>query len=84
MLPIGRLSRDSAVFRKEGDAGVLVRKLVMGELPHLHSYRFDGIPERGVGGGEVGGDVCSQFHQRLYSYTKICFNYVINYMIEGV
>ncbi|XP_025104057.1 titin homolog isoform X1 [Pomacea canaliculata] len=31
-LPIGRLSRDSAVFRKEGDAGVLVRKLVM-ELP---------------------------------------------------
>lgn len=30
-LPIGRLSRDSAVFRKEGDAGVLVRKLVMGK-----------------------------------------------------
>ncbi|KAL8593185.1 hypothetical protein ACOMHN_009840 [Nucella lapillus] len=32
VLPIGRLSRDSAVFRKEGDEGVLVRKLVM-ELP---------------------------------------------------
>ncbi|KAK7507540.1 hypothetical protein BaRGS_00001475, partial [Batillaria attramentaria] len=31
-LPMGRLSRDSAVFRKEGDEGVLVRKLVMGQL----------------------------------------------------
>lgn len=55
MLPIGRLSRDSAVFRKEGDEGVLVRKLVMGELPHLHSYRFDGIPERGWEGERLEG-----------------------------
>lgn len=30
-LPMGRLSRDSAVFRKEGDEGILVRKLVMGK-----------------------------------------------------
>ena len=31
ILPIGRLSRDSAVFRKEGDTGIMARNLVMGK-----------------------------------------------------
>ena len=47
-------------------------------------FQIQWDPRKGVGGGEVGGDVCSQFHQRLYSYTEICFNYVINCMIQGV
>ncbi|ESO95959.1 hypothetical protein LOTGIDRAFT_176638 [Lottia gigantea] len=32
ILPIGRLSRDSAIFRKEGETGVMMRELIM-ELP---------------------------------------------------
>ena len=32
ILPIGRMSRDSAIFRKEGDTGIMVRNLVMGKL----------------------------------------------------
>ena len=31
VLPIGRLSRDSADMRKEGGQGIVMRKLVMGE-----------------------------------------------------
>lgn len=32
VLPIGRLSRQSAVMRREGDLGIVMRKLVMGKL----------------------------------------------------
>ncbi|KAK3083179.1 hypothetical protein FSP39_015849 [Pinctada imbricata] len=34
ILPIGRLSRDSAIFRREGDKGVLSRQLIMELPPH--------------------------------------------------
>lgn len=36
LLPIGKLSRNSAIFRKEGDDGVFARNLVMGKL-YVHN-----------------------------------------------
>ena len=32
ILPIGRLSRDSAIFRNEGGEGILSRELIMGKF----------------------------------------------------
>ena len=41
ILPIGRMSRDSAIFRKEGDSGIMVRNLVMGKwLDGVLEYPF--------------------------------------------
>lgn len=31
ILPIGRLARDSAIFRKEGASGIIPRNIVMGK-----------------------------------------------------
>ena len=31
ILPMGRLARDSAIFRKEGDAGIIPRNILMGK-----------------------------------------------------
>uniref|UniRef100_A0A0B7BSV9 Uncharacterized protein n=1 Tax=Arion vulgaris TaxID=1028688 RepID=A0A0B7BSV9_9EUPU len=38
VLPIGRLSRDSAVMRKEGDQGIVMRNLVMEMPEHAPSF----------------------------------------------
>ncbi|KAH9498301.1 hypothetical protein Btru_006486 [Bulinus truncatus] len=52
-LPIGKLSRDSAVLRKEGDVGVVMRNLVM-ELPeHAPSFLEELSPVTGYEGSRT-------------------------------
>jgi hypothetical protein len=37
LLPIGKLSRNSAIFRKESDDGVFARNLVLGKVDFIYS-----------------------------------------------